>query len=169
MRRALFAILSTIVALVLVLSFKTHSTSTSLAAPPAAIAPSTSDSGTSSSGSSGSSGTSGSSSTSSGSGTSSGSSTSTSKTVTGTAADTRYGPVQVKITVTNGQLTAVTAVEYPTSNPRDEEINSVAIPQLTSEALTAKSAQIDMVSGATYTSEGYISSLQSALDQAGLR
>src|SRR3954447_2854552 len=157
MRRALFAILSTIVALVLVLSFKTHSTSTSLAAPPAAIAPSTSDSGTSSSGSSGSSGT------------SSGSSTSTSKTVTGTAADTRYGPVQIKITVTNGQLTAVTAVEYPTSNPRDEEINSIAIPQLTSEALAAKSAQIDMVSGATYTSEGYISSLQSALDQAGLR
>src|SRR5205085_10368880 len=128
------------VALVLVLSFKTHSTSTSLAAPPAAIAPSTSGSGTSSSGSSGSSGT------------SSGSSTSTSKTVTGTAADTRYGPVQIKITVTNGQLTAVTAVEYPTSNPRDEEINSVAIPQLTSEALAAKSAQIDMVSGATYTS-----------------
>jgi uncharacterized protein with FMN-binding domain len=88
--------------------------------------------------------------------------------VTGTAADTRYGPVQVKITVTNGQLTAVTAVEYPTNNPRDEEINSFAIPQLTSEALAAKSAQIDMVSGATYTSEGYITSLQSALDRAGV-
>jgi uncharacterized protein with FMN-binding domain len=74
----------------------------------------------------------------------------------------------VKITVTNGKLTAVTATEYPENSGRDQEINSYAIPQLNEEASSAKSAQIDMVSGATYTSDGYISSLQSALDQAGL-
>jgi uncharacterized protein with FMN-binding domain len=54
------------------------------------------------------------------------------------------------------------------NDPRDQEINSYAIPQLNSEAVSAGSAQIDTVSGATYTSEGYITSLQSALDKAGL-
>jgi uncharacterized protein with FMN-binding domain len=76
--------------------------------------------------------------------------------------------VQVRITVANGTVTAVEAVDYPQNNPRDAQINAYAIPQLNSEVLAAKSASIDMVSGATYTSEGYISSLQSALDQAGL-
>ena len=93
---------------------------------------------------------------------------STTKTVTGDAADTRYGPVQVQITVTNGTITAVNAVDYPQNDPRDQQINSYAIPQLNSEALAARNASIDMVSGATYTSEGYLASLQSALDKAGL-
>ena len=88
--------------------------------------------------------------------------------MTGAAADTRYGPVQVQITVTDGKVTSVKAVEYPREDPRDAEINSYAIPQLNQEATSAKSAQIDTVSGATYTSEGYIESLQSALNQAGL-
>ncbi|MCC9706696.1 FMN-binding protein [Streptomyces sp. MNU76] len=75
-----------------------------------------------------------------------------------------YGPVQVRVTLKNGKLTDVTAVAYPRNNPRDQQINSYAIPRLTSEALTAQSADIDTVSGATYTSEGYRQSLQSALD-----
>jgi uncharacterized protein with FMN-binding domain len=90
------------------------------------------------------------------------------KTVTGETAQTRWGPVQVKITVTNGKITDVTAVQSPSDNPRDQEINSYALPQLKSEALAAQSAKIDTVSGATYTSDGYRQSLQSALDSAGL-
>ncbi|MGX9887661.1 FMN-binding protein [Streptomyces sp. NPDC002276] len=90
------------------------------------------------------------------------------RTVTGETAQTRWGPVQVKITVTNGKITDVTAVQSPSENPRDQEINSYALPQLKSEALAAQSAKIDTVSGATYTSDGYRQSLQSALDSAGL-
>jgi uncharacterized protein with FMN-binding domain len=164
MRRAVLAIFSTIAGLVLLLTFKTQDSSTSaLASPPA-------NSGSGSTSSSGSTSDSGSTSGSGSSGTTSnsGSTSSGTKTVTGTAADTRYGPVQVKITVTNGKVTAVAATEYPQNNGRDQEINSYAIPELNQEATSAKSAQIDTISGATYTSDGYISSLQSALDQAGL-
>ncbi|MCD2194679.1 FMN-binding protein [Actinomycetospora endophytica] len=89
-------------------------------------------------------------------------------TVTGTAADTRWGPVQVKVTLAAGKITAVDVVQEPDSNGRDQEINADAVPQLVSETLSAQSAQIDMVSGATYTSDGYVTSLQSALDQAGV-
>ncbi len=81
--------------------------------------------------------------------------------------DTRFGPVQVKVTVTDGKITSAQAVEYPQDRPRDIEINSWAVPQLEQETIAANSADIDMLSGATYTSEGYIQSLQSALDQLG--
>ncbi|WP_460063634.1 FMN-binding protein [Streptomyces sp. YKOK-I1] len=91
-----------------------------------------------------------------------------STTVTGDSVQTRWGPVQVRITVQNGKITDVTAVTYPQDNPRDQQINAYAIPQLRSEALKAQSADIDTVSGATYTSDGYRQSLQSALDSAGL-
>ncbi|MER7687919.1 FMN-binding protein [Streptomyces sp. NPDC097610] len=90
------------------------------------------------------------------------------KTVTGDTVQTRWGPVQVRVTLKNGKITDVTAVSYPTDNPRDQEINSYAIPQLRREALAAQSARIDSVSGASYTSDGYKQSLQSALDSAGL-
>ena len=90
------------------------------------------------------------------------------KTVTGDTVQTRWGPVQVRVTIKNGKITDVTAVQYPQDNPRDQEINSYALPQLRSEALSAQSASIDTVSGATYTSQGYQQSLQSALDSAGL-
>jgi uncharacterized protein with FMN-binding domain len=147
MRRAVLAIVATVVGLVLLLSFKTHSTSTALTTPPAVVGtPSTSTSPD------------GSPSTSAG--------ASATRTITGDAADTRYGPVQVRITVSNGRLTAVDAIEYPTESPRDAQINSYAVPQLNQEALAARSAQIDMISGATYTSQGYVTSLQSALDKA---
>jgi len=107
--------------------------------------------------------TSGSGSTSSGS-TSSGAAS----TVTGSVASTRWGPVQVSITVTDGKITAVDVPQYPTGNGKDRQINASALPILTKETLSAQSADIDMVSGATVTSEGYVQSLQSALDQAGL-
>ncbi|MFE1310136.1 FMN-binding protein [Streptomyces sp. NPDC058755] len=90
------------------------------------------------------------------------------KRVTGDTVQTRWGPVQVRVTIESGKLTDVTAVSYPQDNPRDQEINSYALPQLRREALAAQSAQIDTVSGATYTSDGYRQSLQSALDSAGL-
>ncbi|MEW2285922.1 FMN-binding protein [Streptomyces sp. NPDC047841] len=89
-------------------------------------------------------------------------------TATGDTVQTRWGPVQVRVTVRDGRLTDVTAVSYPQDNPRDQEINSYALPQLRREALAAQSAEIDTVSGATYTSDGYRQSLQSALDSAGL-
>lgn len=89
----------------------------------------------------------------------------TTKTVTGNAVDTRYGPVQVKVTFEGTRITAVDAVQYPTESGRDQEINSQAIPMLQQEAMASQSAKIDTISGATYTSEGYIQSLQSAIDQ----
>jgi uncharacterized protein with FMN-binding domain len=74
----------------------------------------------------------------------------------------------VRITVTSGKITKVTVVQQPSGNSRDNEINSYALPILVQDTIDAQSAQIDMVSGATVTSVGYIDSLQSALDQAGL-
>ena len=91
---------------------------------------------------------------------------SASTTVNGEAAQTRYGPVQVQITVKEGQIVAADAVVYPTQDRRDQEINARAIPVLDDAVVQAQSAQIDTVSGATATSIGYLSSLQSAIDQA---
>ncbi|UXX92630.1 FMN-binding protein [Streptomyces sp. AD2-2] len=103
------------------------------------------------------------------SGTGSGGSTATgTRTVTGETAQTRWGPVQVRITLENGRITDVSAVQSPSDNPRDQEINSYALPELRREVLAAQSAKVDTVSGATYTSDGYRQSLQSALDSAGL-
>ena len=102
-------------------------------------------------------------------GSSSGSSSSgPSGTVTGDTAQTRWGPVQVQITVTAGKITDVTPVQYPNGNGRDQEINSYALPVLAQEAVAAQGADIDLVSGATVTSDGYVQSLQSAIDKANL-
>jgi uncharacterized protein with FMN-binding domain len=146
LRRIALASAATVSGMVLLLSLKPHTTP---AAVTAGSASSPAPSGSSSS-----------------SGSSSGSATGT-RTLTGDSVQTRYGPVQVRATLTNGKLTAVTAITYPQENPRDQQINSYAVPQLTREALTAQSADIDTVSGATYTSDGYRQSLQSALDSAG--
>jgi uncharacterized protein with FMN-binding domain len=81
-------------------------------------------------------------------------------------AQTRWGPVQVSITVANGKITAVTVPVYPNGNGRDQEINAYALPVLQQETLTAQSADIDSVSGATVTTDGYKESLQAALDAA---
>jgi uncharacterized protein with FMN-binding domain len=76
--------------------------------------------------------------------------------------------VQVRITVVDGKITASEAIVYPNGNHEDEQINSFALPVLSQEVVAAQSAEIDMVSGATVTSQGYLSSLQSAIDQAHL-
>ncbi|MFB7126360.1 FMN-binding protein [Kitasatospora sp. NPDC056273] len=86
--------------------------------------------------------------------------------VSGDTVNTRYGPVQVQVTLAGSRITAVDVVKYPNSERRDREINSSALPVLNQEALSAQSAAIDVVSGATYTSDGYVRSLQSALDRA---
>jgi uncharacterized protein with FMN-binding domain len=88
------------------------------------------------------------------------------RTLTGETVQTRYGPVQVEITVDGSKITAARAVKTPSGDRRSQEIASSSVPTLVQETLDAQGAGIDTVSGATFTSEGYISSLQSALDQA---
>ncbi|MFF4033555.1 MULTISPECIES: FMN-binding protein [Streptomyces] len=88
------------------------------------------------------------------------------KTVTGAVSQTQYGPVQVRITVSGGKITKAEAVQAPKGGTSDQK-TALSVPKLNQEAVAAGSADIDSVSGATYTSEGYKKSLQSALDQAG--
>lgn len=101
-----------------------------------------------------------------GSGTTSKSSTAT-KTATGAVAQNQYGNVQVRVTVSGGKITNVAAVQLPQSDSKSAQISQYAAPQLQSEVLAAQSAKIDGVSGASYTSQSYDTSLQSALDQVG--
>ncbi|MEU8577583.1 FMN-binding protein [Streptomyces asoensis] len=147
LRRVVLASAATVSGIVLLLSLKPHTSPgvAGLASAPAPTAGSSAPAGTAGSGGSAVTGT---------------------RTLTGDSVQTRWGPVQVRVTLKDGKLTDVTAVTYPQENPRDQQINSYAIPQLTREALTAQSADIDTVSGATYTSDGYRQSLQSALDSA---
>jgi uncharacterized protein with FMN-binding domain len=83
-------------------------------------------------------------------------------------AQTRWGPVEVTITVSGRQITAVSVPIYPSGNGHDAQINAYALPTLKQETLAAQSAAIDTVSGATVTSNGYKQSLQAALDAAHL-
>jgi uncharacterized protein with FMN-binding domain len=163
MKKIIYALLATVSGLVLLFSYRT-SLGESI---PATTLPDAGSTGTSSSGGSGSGSGSGSSeSSSSSSGSSSSGSGLSDGSFMGQAVNTRFGPVQVQITVSGGSITDVTVPEYPNSNGRDQQINGYALPQLVSETLSAQSANIDMVSGATYTSDGYLQSLQSAIDQA---
>jgi uncharacterized protein with FMN-binding domain len=82
----------------------------------------------------------------------------------GPAENTQYGEVQVSITVSNGKITNANG----TLPQGGDSIAQNALPQLNQEALTAQSASIQAVSGATYTSQGYIGSLQQAVNEAGL-
>ena len=183
MRRIVTALLSTITVLVLLFSYRTSTNSggTAVAAVASAALPRTTtaqtpsptttsgtgggdDSGTGE-GATGSSSTPTPSTTTTG---RAGSGSSTSGTFTGDAVMTQWGVVQVQITVSNGKITAATPVQYPNGNGRDAEINSYALPVLNQEVISAQSANIDMVSGATVTSGGYLQSLQSAIDQAHL-
>ena len=90
----------------------------------------------------------------------------TTRTITGTAETTLYGPMQVKVTLDGTKITNVAVVQETNDGQESQSIDSFSIPKLTAEPLTAQSARIDTVSGATATSTGYIGSLQSALDQA---
>ncbi|MET7932796.1 FMN-binding protein [Streptomyces sp. NPDC005322] len=89
------------------------------------------------------------------------------QTVVGDTAQTQYGPVQVSLTVAGGKVTAAQAVKTPDSGPQSVQIAKDAVPKLNQQAVAA--AKVDTVSGATYTSEGYAKSLQSALDKAGVK
>jgi uncharacterized protein with FMN-binding domain len=89
------------------------------------------------------------------------------RTVDGDTVQTVYGPVQLRVTLKGGHIAAVKALRLPDGNPRDQQIDDFAVPQLTQEVIAADSASVHAVSGATYTSEGYLTSLQSALDRAG--
>jgi uncharacterized protein with FMN-binding domain len=158
MRRVIFAVTGTVAGLVALLSFKSHSPTVPVAAT---------------------SGTGG------GSSSSSSSSTSTSTTVpgefpqgslagkltpgetavTGHVANTVYGPVQIQLIVKSGKIVKVAVLEQPMNTIHDIQIGEFAFPRLISETLAAQNAKIDTVSGASYTSAGYIASLQSAVDQ----
>ena len=84
--------------------------------------------------------------------------------ITGNVADTAYGPVQVQVVVKASRIVKVNILEQPSSTEHDLQIGQFAFPRLVTETLAAQSARIDAVSGATYTSGGYVKSLQSALD-----
>lgn len=160
MRRALLTLGGTAAGLAAVLSFKTHSLA---AADPAPSPPAASASpSTSMAGGPGSSAASSAASHMPGTG-----GQAAARTVTGTAATTPYGPMQLQVTLTGMKITKVTVLQQTNDGAESNQIDGNAIPKLTSEALAAQSARIDAVSGATYTSSGYIKSLQSALDKAG--
>src|SRR3954471_12277692 len=159
MKKIVLWLMSTVTVLVLLFGYHTSTSSTAAAqqggnASIAAPAPT----GSVSSGGTGGSGPTGTGSTG---GTPAGATTS--GTVTGSVASTRWGPVQVQITVANGKITKVSVPQYPNNNGRDQQINARALPILIQETISAQNANIDMVSGGTVTSEGYVKSLQSAL------
>ena len=89
-------------------------------------------------------------------------------TFTGSTQQTRFGPVQVEITVSNGKITAAKALQYPNNDFRSQSISQQAIPYLVQETLAAQSANIQGVGGASYTSQGWYDSLVSALAKAGM-
>ncbi|HZS77369.1 MAG TPA: FMN-binding protein [Ktedonobacteraceae bacterium] len=87
-------------------------------------------------------------------------------TYTGSVADAQWGLVQVEAIIQNGKITDVKFLQYPNDRSRSIEINSIADPQLVSEAIQAQSANVAIVTGATDTSDAFIQSLSDALSQA---
>lgn len=85
---------------------------------------------------------------------------------TGSVADAYYGNIQIKATITGGKITDVEFLQYPNDNRTSQFVNSQAMPYLKQEALQAQSAQVDIVSGASQTSQAFQQSLSSALQQA---
>ena len=147
MQRVVLVVTATVAGLVMLLSFKTHPTAASAAGSQAPITASSAKATATGGTGTGSTGT---------------------GTVTGAVSQTPYGPVQVRVTVRKGAVTAVSAVQYPSGDAHSQQINAYAVPLLNREALAAGNASINMISGATYTSNGYLASLQSALTQAGV-
>ena len=172
MRRALLTLGSTAAGLAALLSFKTHSSvadvadpasspaaSSATGAPAAPVTPTTKPKPRMSSAASPKASARASASA------GSGGSTAT-RTITGAVETTMYGPMQVKVTLEGQKITNVAVVQETNDGQESQQIDSFSIPKLTAETLSAQSARIDTVSGATQTSDGYIGSLQSALDQA---
>lgn len=162
MRRAILAITGTIAGLVALLSFKSHVPSVPSAAAASgtgtgvgAPAPASSSSSSSSSGGQGNGFTTG----------ALANLPAGERTVTGKVANTAYGPVQIELAVRSHKIVKVSVLQQPTTTAHDIQIGQFAFPRLISETLTAQTAKIDAVSGASYTSQGYIESLQSAVDR----
>jgi uncharacterized protein with FMN-binding domain len=158
MRRVILAVTGTIAGLVALLSFKSH----------VPTLPVASTSGTGSGSSSSSSTSSSASVTIPGEfpqGSLAGKLTEGESAVTGKVANTVYGPVQIQLIVKNSKIIKVAVLQQPANTIHDIQIGEFAFPRLISETIAAQSPKIDAVSGASYTSAGYISSLQSALDQ----
>jgi uncharacterized protein with FMN-binding domain len=170
MRRVLLSIVGTIAGLSALLSFKTHTGNVhrlpALAAPvaphtssapanptPTSSAPPTAGGGRGSNGAPTS--------------TAPSSTAAATKTVAGQAIQTRYGIVQVQVVLAGHAIKDVSFLQLTADDPRSADINSQAGPMLVQQTMQAQGANIDGVSGATYTSKGYLQSLQSALDQAG--
>jgi len=162
MRRVVLALGGTIAGLVVLLSFRTHMGSTAVAGVSGAGGK-TGSGGTSASGAGGSAGSAGGAAAapapvSAGSG--------TGTAVTGNVIMTGYGPTQVQVTLSAGKIVKVTVLQHTDDGVNSQMIDGRALPLLSNETLTAQSAKINAVSGASYTSAGYIKSLQSALDKA---
>ena len=87
-------------------------------------------------------------------------------TYTGQEVDAYYGLVKVQTTIQGGRITDVQFLEFPQDRRTSQRINSIAVPDLQQEAIQAQTANVDIISGATLTSEAFIVSLQSALDAA---
>ena len=160
MRRVILAIAGTVAGLVALLSFKSHAPAVS-----AASAATTSGTG-------GASGTSSSASTATvpgefPMGSLAGKLTAGETAVTGHVGSTVYGPVQIQLIMRNSKIVKVAVLKQPMNTNQDIRIGAFAFPKLIGETLTAQTAKIDSVSGASYTSAGYVASLQSALDQRG--
>jgi uncharacterized protein with FMN-binding domain len=154
MRRAILTLGGTVAAVAALLSFKTHSAADVTAAGPSGTSGSTSSTSSSPASAAGT----GSSDKASGTKSASG------RTVTGKVADTPYGPMQVQLVLTGKRISQVNVLQRTDTGEISVQIDDNSIPKLTSEVLTAQSARIDAVSGATATCQGYIQSLQSAID-----
>lgn len=152
MRRVIFAITVTIAGLVALLSFKSHFPERTVAAPPGQPPAPAGTSGTTAP--------------------FTGAAAQRAlpageRAVLGSVANTIYGPVQVQAVVRSGKIVSVRILQQPSGTTEDVQIGQYAFPRLITETLTAQSARVDAVSGATYSSGGYLRSLQSALDSAG--
>jgi uncharacterized protein with FMN-binding domain len=164
MKRVLLSVTGTVVGLVALLNFKTHGHPIAAGTLPSAGLPNASSTSPAQAGTS--------TSAPPRAGTSSRSSTpaaSAARTIAGSAVETRYGVVQVQVSVQGTKITNVQFLQLTAFDQRSAEINSAAAPILLQETLSAQSAHIDTVSGASYTSDGYAQSLQSALDQVGIK
>jgi uncharacterized protein with FMN-binding domain len=169
MRRVILSIVGTVAGLVALLSFKSH-----LPTVPSASAATSGSAGTSSSAGSPASSSSTSAASSSSTvpgefpqGSLAGKLATGETAVNGKVATTAYGPVQIQLIMRNRKIVKVAVLQQPQNTIRDIQIGEFAFPKLISETLTVQDAKVDAVSGASYTSAGYVQSLQSAVDNGG--
>ena len=151
LRRVVLLVAGTVVGLVLVLSYRTPASNV------ATVGSASQSSGVTTSASGGGNG-----------GSKPTPTTAATKTATGNTINTQFGPVQVQVTATGGKITDVQALALPNGDPGSSQVSAYAGPQLHQQALSAQSANINGVAGASYTSQGYQQSLQSALTQLGM-